>query len=149
MPIDSQPRDAEKARAAAFALYFGKTVAEAAAEARVSETTIRNWTASSWWPELIAAVESEALEYLQAKARGVLLDKLIEGDAISARWLLERRDRQFAPPKKTVEVEGRVEHDHRALAPVPTATIERLADMDDDAIEAFFEEIRPLGLPEH
>ncbi len=138
---------AEKALAACVELYFGSTIAEAASAAGVSENTIYNWRGTEWWPELEELVEDSGLDYLERKARGVVRDKLKDGDGKTARWLLERRSKPFAPPKKQVQVEGNVDHRHEAkqLRSIPTAVIENMADADDDAIEAFFEEKRPLG----
>ena len=149
MPTEvDRPRSSEKAQLAAFELYFGATVPEAAAQVGVSEDTVRNWLVSPWWPELAAAAEEHANDYLERQARRALRRRLEEGDAISARWLLERTDRRFAPPTKKVEIEGSVDHRHEAkqLERLPTAVIERLADADDDAIDAIFEEARPLAL---
>lgn len=146
LPDKLGPSRFEKALRGATALHFGATVAEAASEAGVVDQTVRNWRSSEWWPEMVAIAEREALSLLEAKARGVLLHQLDENDGVTARWLLERRERNFAPAKKRVEIEGKVDHSHerRQLESLSTEVIERLADSDEDAIDAVFEEARPL-----
>jgi len=142
------PVRTEKALNAAVALHLGGSVAEAASEAGVTDQTVRDWRDSQWWPRMEALAEQETLRLLEAKARGVLLTKLEEGDGVSARWLLERRERNFAPATKRVEIEGKVDHRHerQQLEQLPTEVIERLADGGDDVIDAVFEEARPLKL---
>lgn len=146
--MPSAPRDPEVAALVAFDLYTGSTVPEAAAKNHVSRDTVRQWQRSDWWPDLMEAVAETYLDRADALARGALIRRLEEGDAISARWLLERRDRKLAPPSKVVEVTGHVNHvaeERKALAQIPTDRLERALEFEDDeeVVDAVFEEANP------
>lgn len=145
-----KPRSMEAALTVGFHLHTGATFSDAAAEAGVSRECVRQWRESDWWPELVAEVEATFDDRVEAMARGALFQRLKEGDAISARWLLERRDARYAPAAKRVEVSGGVDHVHREraqLETVPTRLLERLADEDDEVVDAFFEEARGGPVP--
>jgi hypothetical protein len=145
---DAQPRDPELAARVAFSLHIGKTITEAAAEHSVSRVAVKSWLAADWWPALADKIANNYLDYAAALARGALLQRIKDGDAISARWLLERTDDKLAPPSRQVEVKGQIDHvaaERKALAFVPTEQLEQLAASDDEEIiDAFFEEVNPL-----
>jgi hypothetical protein len=146
--VTDAPRDPELATRVAFSLYTGATIPEAAATHQIGRQTVRDWLASDWWPALADEVAANYLDYAAALARGTLLQRIKDGDAISARWLLERTDDKLAPPSRQVEVRGQIDHvaaERKALAFVPTEQLEQLAASDDEEIiDAFFEEVNPL-----
>lgn len=140
----------QRALVAAAAIYLGATRAEASGEAGIAEKTLRAWSAEPWWSEVEEIVHEDTLGYLEAKARGVVLQKLREGDGITARWLLERRDDSFKT-KTEVKHTGQIDHAHtleadRRLASLSDEQLARLAQADDDVIDLMFEEARPIGL---
>lgn len=140
----------EQATIAATALYYGATFSEAAAEAGIRKETLVAWRKEPWFEAIYEGLQDSELDVLAAKARGVIDRKLTEGDAQTARWVLERRDRKFAS-KTTVEHTGRVDHQHsldaEQVAALTDAQLDRLLAVEDDAIiDAVFEEVRPLAL---
>lgn len=137
----------EDAMRAAAELYFGASKREASGAIGCSVDTLTKWMQHPDWPGIWATVEANEIEILASRARRVIRAKLEEYDAITARWVLERQDKQFAS-KTTVTHEGKVEHEHSALPKLSVAQLEALESADDAYIDAIFEEATPLALTE-
>lgn len=134
----------EKAIRACAALYFGKTEAEASLEAGITISTLRKWRKNPEWSLVEEQVAANEVEIFSRMARKVVINKLQKDCGQTARWVLERRDKHFAPPTKQVEVKGHVEHEHhrRALQAIPTHLLEAaVSDEDEEIVDAFFEEV--------
>ena len=105
--IVQRPQSWAKARMVAGLRLIGATQVAAAKAAGVSEGTVVSWEASPWWPDLVREVrQTDILDRLVALAYRTMLDAVEQGDAQSARWILERLDTErFGPPRQGVDAE--------------------------------------------
>ena len=71
-------------------LLLGATQAEAAEAAGVGARTIRDWKVTDWWPDYVERARSTIHDQVEAYALRAVLESVREGDAQSARWVLER-----------------------------------------------------------
>lgn len=94
----SGPADHDKALSVAYLRMLDATQPEAAAAAGCSERTVRNWEASSWWPEIQREAEEKWLSGIVAQARKLFEDEM---DLSHAFKVLERRVPGLAPPTTT------------------------------------------------
>lgn len=83
---------------------------QAAAEVRRRDRTLDRWRRDPRWPEAMAEAEAKWDGDTLAASKRTLLTAIEGGDAASARWYLERRDRAYAPPSQRVEHGGTVKH---------------------------------------
>lgn len=93
-----KPTDWEKAVAVAWCFVLGRLAKDAAAATGVSESTIRNWLKSPWWPEAYAEARAKVPIHLEQRSLGVISDGLDLRDLTTARWVAERVVPELAPP---------------------------------------------------
>lgn len=84
---------------------LGRTQVQAAKEAGISERTAVTWEASAWWEECRREGLKAITTDMEQAARDTILAAIRNGDAQTARWLLERTDSTFAPPKQRQSLE--------------------------------------------
>ena len=94
------PQSWEKAVQYARFRALGRTQRKAAEAAGVGYRTAITWEASSWWDECRREGLKAITTDMEQAARDTLLEAIRNGDAHTARWLLERTDPTFAPPKQ-------------------------------------------------
>ena len=87
---------------AAQLVYLGQHKLDEVAESLgISGRQFRRWRKQDWWQEAMALSQEDSLANMVAKARNVVDHILRNGGdrerAQMARWLLERRDVDFAP----------------------------------------------------
>lgn len=90
--------------------YYGVDEFEICEQHGVSRSTLERWRATPEWAAACDAAAIAEPEVLAAMARGVIRDSLLSGDAITARWVLERRDKTFATPDRKLQVDAKVTH---------------------------------------
>ena len=104
-----KPHNEAAARCAAALRMVGATQVEAADAAGVGLRTLQSWEVSDWWPDMMESAREDLHTDLERFSYRTLLRavKADEGDAQSARWLLERlRPKTFKDATPLVEVGG-------------------------------------------
>ena len=96
----------EKRVSAAYLRIIGLNQKQAAKSVGVTRRTIQNWEAHETWPQAKAEARDRWCAEIHCRARGAILKALEQSDATSARWVLERMDPDFAPPRQRHELGG-------------------------------------------
>lgn len=100
-----QPQDWDKVVAVAYFRALGASQSAAAQAAGVSERSVVNWEACSWWPEAHRQAVEKWRTDLSAASRKSLLDA-VKSDGDLALKALERLDPRMSAKELTV---GRVQ----------------------------------------
>ena len=69
---------------------LGATQVEAAKAAGVCERSVAGWEAAEWWPEFQEQARTSVHDQVEAFALRTVLEAARDGDAGTARWVLER-----------------------------------------------------------
>lgn len=88
--VPAAPRHPAKALTVARLRMLGATQAEAAEAAGVALRTVGVWEGASWWPDFLEQARTSVHDQMEAYAYRCLLEAVRDGDAQSARWMLER-----------------------------------------------------------
>jgi hypothetical protein len=91
--------------------YYGVEDIDICSAHGINQSTLERWRTTPEWTA--ASVESADAqpEVLAAMARGVIKGALEGHCAVTARWVLERRDKTFAQPDKRSQIDVKVSHD--------------------------------------
>lgn len=97
----------DKVVSAAYLRILGHTQKEAAEAVGRSDRTLREWEADEHlWSAARSEARSRWLNDAEDAARRAVLNSLKLGNADLGKWMLERVDTTFAPPKQRVESTG-------------------------------------------
>lgn len=124
------PSNWDDAVRAAKLRYLGHTQGEVAKVVGKARSTIACWEMSDWWPKALEEAEADGLDEIVEKARRVVLDKLEESNAATAKWVLERRDKMFTKKNSPDDSES------KDLGP----NLSRFSDDQLDALVEFAED---------
>lgn len=125
----AKPTDWGKALYAAYLYQVVETMKQAAAFAGVSYRTMQRWVHSEWWPEAEAQAYHRFLRHTDSQARRALARALTNGETDVMKWYLERRDPNFAPPTKRLDVRMSVQ---QLIASLPADEVRRLRELPED-----------------
>lgn len=102
----TKPQDREKCLSVAYLRILGASQIDAAKVVGVGERSVRNWEACSWWPAIKAEATDRWLDGLRSKTF-VALERLVEDlEPTTVRFVAERIEDRFLPPKQRVEATG-------------------------------------------
>ena len=111
---------------------LGATQVEAAKAAGVCERSVAGWEAAEWWPEFQEQARTSVHDQVEAFALRTVLEAARDGDAGTARWVLERLRPKTWGAAQRVEHTGKDGEELKAQTVIILDTVPRLKNEPGD-----------------
>jgi hypothetical protein len=100
-----KPHNLGKAKLAAYFYLREPLLGDVAALADIGLTTLNRWMKSPWFWEMVEAeTKEEWFRELDGEVKRTVRLQVRDREKDTARWMLERMDHRFAPPKQQMDL---------------------------------------------